>query len=91
MTKEEYMKEFSEARGEPARAFEGFSTYSDDSTAESFHEAVKAAAKTAADAAPNGSDPEWFEVTRVRILVGNPNVKVYGATITATGGQSGGR
>ena len=26
--------------------------------------------------------PAWFEVTRIRILVGNPNVKVLGATIT---------
>ena len=86
MNRDEYMKEFSETRGEPARAFEGFSTFNDDSSAESFHEAVKAAARAAAHAAPKGSDPEWFEVTRVRILVGNPNVKVYGATITATGG-----
>lgn len=87
MNREQYMSEYSEARGEPARAFEGFSTFNDDSTAESFHEAVKAAAKAAANAATEGADPEWFEVTRVRILVGNPNVKVYGATITATGGR----
>jgi flavin-binding protein dodecin len=87
VNRDAYRTEFSKARAEPARAFEGFSTFNDDSTAESFHEAVKAAAKAAANAAPEGSDPEWFEVTRVRILVGNPNVKVYGATITATGGR----
>jgi hypothetical protein len=84
--KEEFMSRFPEPQGQPARAFEGFSEYNEDSTAESFHAAVKQAAKAAADEAGPGSDPEWFEVSRVRILVGNPNVKVYGATITQSKG-----
>jgi len=82
-----YMKEFSEPRGGVARAYEGFSEYNEDSTAESFHSAVRAAAKAAAEDPSFGSDPEWFEVTRLRILVGNPNVKVYAATITASAGH----
>lgn len=85
MNREEYVSMFEQPQGGAVRAFEGFSEYNEDSTAESFHAAVRAAAKAAADAAEKGSDPEWYEVTRVRILVGNPNVKVYGATITATG------
>jgi hypothetical protein len=79
------MEEFSAPRGGTARAYEGFSEYNEDSTAESFHAAVRAAAKAAADDSSFGPDPEWFEVTRVRILVGNPNVKLYAATITASG------
>jgi hypothetical protein len=82
--KEEYRELFPEPRGDAARAYEGFSEYNEDSTAESLHAAVKSAAMAAANAAAPGSDPEWFEVTRVRILVGNPNVKVYAATITAS-------
>jgi len=85
VNKDEFMRRFPKPQGHAARAFEGFSEYDEDSTAESFHAAVRAAAKAAADAAEPGADPEWYEVTRVRILVGNPNVKVYGATITATG------
>jgi hypothetical protein len=66
-----------------AVSYEGFSTYDDHNTAASLHEAVQAAAKKAArEARRDGvALPEWYEVTRVRILVGNPNVKVYGATI----------
>jgi hypothetical protein len=85
--KEEYMELFPEPRGGAARAYEGFSEYNEDSTAESLHAAVRSAARAAANAAAPGSDPEWFEVTRVRILVGNPNVKIYAATITASNGH----
>lgn len=85
MNKEDYEEEYREPQGHGARAFEGFSEFTEESTAETFHRAVLAAAKAAAAAAGPGADPEWYEVTRVRVLVGNPNVKVYGATITATG------
>jgi len=87
VTREEYMELFPEPRGGTARAYEGFSEYNEDSTAESLHAAIRAAAKAAAQDSSFGPDPEWFEVTRVRILVGNPNVKLYGATITASGGH----
>jgi flavin-binding protein dodecin len=74
-------------RGGRTPAFEGFSKYRDQSDAESFHEAVQQAAHAAAIAlkrAHKGAafDPAWFEVSEVRVLVGNPNVKVYGVVIT---------
>ena len=84
MDREEYMEAVAEPRGGATRAYEGFSNYNEDSTAESLHAAIKAAAKAAAGDSSFGGNPEWFEVTRIRILVGNPNVKVYGATITAS-------
>lgn len=84
-----YMKAHKGIKAEPAPSYEGFSAYNDNSTAVSFINAVKAAAKVAAkDTDKDGiSDdgvelPAWFEVTRIRVLVGNPNVKVLGATIT---------
>lgn len=91
MTKEEFMDLHPEPRGEPARAFHGFSEYNEQSTSESFHKAVQQAAFAAAAAAreEGRTEPEWFEVSRVRILVGNPNVKLYAATIVSTGSGSG--
>lgn len=83
--RKKYMKAYKAKRAVPAPSYEGFSAYNDNSTAASFHDALKAAALAAVKQA--GADkvtlPAWYEVTRVRILVGNPNVKVLGATITA--------
>ena len=70
-------------KGTP-RSFEGFSEFNDESDAESISRAVKAAALAADLDRGEGKDPEWFEVTRLRVLVGNPHVKVWGATITST-------
>jgi hypothetical protein len=77
-------KRYSAPRAVRAPSYEGFAKFNERSTAESFHAAVQAAAKKAATEAGNDGVelPAWYEVTRVRILVGNPNVKVYGATIT---------
>jgi hypothetical protein len=77
-------KAYSSVRAIRAPSYEGFSSYNDDSTVESFQDALKAAAKAAVRRArADGVElPAWYEVTRVRILVGNPNVKVLGATIT---------
>ena len=85
MTKAQLKKYFKNPIGRKAeRTFEGFSAYNENSTAASFHQAVQAAAKAAAAAAmKNGhTEPEWYQVSEVRILVGNPNVKVYNAVIT---------
>jgi hypothetical protein len=82
--REQYMEVFSSDRGSPTRAYEGFSAYSEDSSAASLHAAIMEAAKAAANDGSFSGQPEWFEITRLRILVGNPNVKVYGATITAS-------
>lgn len=85
MTVDEYKKRYAKAQGRRAgRAFEGFSKFNNNSTVEAFHEATQAAAKAAATAAKREGRraPEWFEVSQVRILVGNPNVKVYHVVIT---------
>lgn len=85
MTKDEAKKRYARPQGRRAgRAFEGFSEYNEHSTAASFHTAVQGAAKAAAAAAKREGrrDPQWFEVSQVRILVGNPNVKVYNVVIT---------
>jgi hypothetical protein len=82
--RKKYMKAHKAAKAVSAPSYEGFSSYNDNSTAASFQNALKEAAREAVKKA--GADsvdlPAWYEVTRVRILVGNPNVKVLGATIT---------
>jgi hypothetical protein len=74
-------------RGERIRAFEGVSRARDESTAESLHEAIQLAAQEAARVlADEGEDlPQVFELSRIRVVVGNPNVKWYSATITKGG------
>ena len=103
-SREEFMERFKSESAEPTRSFEGFSEFNDNTDETAFHRAMKKAAKAAADAAiaaanPEAGgedesqrtipDPEWFEVTRVRILVGNPNIKCLGVTITATNSGGG--
>jgi flavin-binding protein dodecin len=76
--------------GDPARGrlldrtFEGVSAFSEASSAESLHEAILEAAKTAAPhlRPPDGKETELFEVSRIQIEVGNPNVKIYRVEIT---------
>ena len=76
-------------RGELVRAFEGVSEFNDQSSAESLHQAIQQAASEAARVlAEEGEDlPQVFELSRIRIVVGNPNVKVYSAVITQGGGR----
>jgi len=99
-SRDEFIERFREESAGPTRTFEGFSEFSDDTDETAFHRAMKKAAKAAAEAAKEEAseaaggeettpDPEWFEVTRVRILVGNPNIKVCGVTITATNSGGG--
>jgi hypothetical protein len=73
---------------DPERAYRGDSDRKDHSDWRDLHLAVQRAAKAAAaDLAPG--DEAWFEVSRLRVLVGNPNVKIYSATLTSTtGGDS---
>lgn len=90
MSESQYKKQYAKPRGRRAgRAYEGFSKYSDQSTVAAFHEALQAAAKVAANAAKREGRkaPEWFDVSHVRILVGNPNVKVYHVVITGNPGD----
>jgi len=102
-SRDEFMDRFKEESAERTRSFEGFSEFSDNTDETAFHRAMKKAALAAAEAAIAAAnegvsegderripDPEWFEVTRVRILVGNPNIKVCGVTITATNSGGGG-
>jgi flavin-binding protein dodecin len=75
-------------RGDQVRAFEGVSEYNDESSADSLHQAIQQAAKEAARTlAEEGEElPQVFEVSRLQIIVGNPNVKLYRAVITQAGG-----
>ena len=74
-------------RGERVRAFQGVSEYNDESSSESLHAAIQQAAQEAARVlAEEGEQlPQLFELSRLQILVGNPNVKLYVAQITQTG------
>ena len=89
--KKSFQEFFATRRADHVPTYEGFSEYSDETEVVSFIEALRAAAFEAAkDEDGDGTSddgvhlPAWFEVTRLRILVGNPNVKVLGATITAS-------
>ena len=66
--------------------YEGFSKYNNRSTAASLHQAIQQAARAAARhrSLRRGQTLD-FEVTRIQIVVGNPNVKVYKVEITETG------
>jgi hypothetical protein len=78
------IKEYGSVRSVRAPSYEGFSPYTDESGPEAFILALRAASKAAVRRArTDGVElPGWYEITRVRILVGNPNVKVLGTTIT---------
>jgi flavin-binding protein dodecin len=73
-------------RGNRIRAFEGASEYRDESSADSLHEAIQHAAREAARTlADEGEElPQAFEVSRIQVLVGNPNVKAYSVILTPT-------
>lgn len=66
------------AQGGKIQRFEGVSEYRDESGAESLHEAIQQAAHAAAEAFRlSPENTRIFEVTRIQVEVGNPNVKVY--------------
>jgi flavin-binding protein dodecin len=73
--------------GKQVRAFVGISEYRDVSTAESLHEAIQAAAQAAARQLELEADEktELFEVSRIQVQVGNPNVKAYRVVLTPAG------
>jgi hypothetical protein len=65
----------------PGKSYPGQSDRSNYSDWRDLHLAIQRAA--AAAAADLGSGEEaWFEVSRLQVFVGNPNVKVYKATLT---------
>jgi hypothetical protein len=68
---------------EPDRSYEGRSDRKDLSDWRDLHLAVQRAAKAAAADLPPGEE-RWFEITRLRVLVGNPNVKIYSAFLSGT-------
>ena len=80
---EQYEEEGTRDLLEPGKSYEGRSNRSDQSDWRDFHLAVqRAAAAAAADLEPGAE--EWFEVSRMRIKVGNPNVKIYSVFLTKT-------
>lgn len=84
---------YDDAGQEPGRelvAFEGRSDWKVRSDERDFHVAVQraaiAAARAASEAGDVGEDGKineaWYEISRVRILIGNPNVKIFSVAIT---------
>jgi hypothetical protein len=67
------------------------SEYNDDSSAASLHQAIQQAAKEAARALTEEGQPlpQVFELSRIQVVVGNPNVKIFVATITQGGSAPG--
>jgi hypothetical protein len=66
---------------EPGKSYEGRSDWKVHSDWRDLHLAVQRAAKVAA-ADLTDDEEAWFELSHLRILVGNPNVKIYSATLT---------
>ncbi len=66
---------------EPGRSYEGRSDRKDHSDWRDLHLAVQRAAKAAAAELEPGEEP-WFEVSRIRVKIGNPNVKIYSVLLT---------
>jgi flavin-binding protein dodecin len=61
-----------------ASRFEGVSAFNDTSSATDLHEAIQQAAKAAAtELGLTPEDTRVFEITKIQVEVGNPNVKVY--------------
>ncbi len=73
--------------GQTITCYEGVSKFRNESTAESFHEAVQSAAEAAvADLDLHPGDVRDFEIARIQVRVGgNPNVKVYRVELTDAG------
>jgi hypothetical protein len=71
-------------RGAPIRAFVGVSEHNDESSAANLHQAIQQAAAQAARVLTDEGEPlpQVFEVSRIQVVVGNPNVKMYAAVIT---------
>jgi hypothetical protein len=65
----------------PGKSYPGQSEHSNQSDWRDLHLAFqRAAAKAAADLGPG--EEAWFEVSRLQVFAGNPNVKIYKATLT---------
>jgi len=67
----------------PGKSYEGRSDRKDLSDWRDLHLAVQRAAKAAAADLPPGEE-QWLEITRLRVLVGNPNVKIYNVFLGGT-------
>lgn len=70
---------------EPGKSYKGKSDRKENSDWRDFHLAVQRAAKVAAADLPHGEEG-WFDVSHIRVLVGNPNVKIYSITLTQSQG-----
>jgi hypothetical protein len=70
---------------EPMNCYEGRSDRDDASSWRDLHLAVQRAGAVAARELENGEEA-WFEISRIRVKVGNPNIKIYSVTLTKTHG-----
>ena len=73
------------SRGGAIEAFEGVSEFRDENDAQSLHDAIQEAARAAAQKLQPGETAD-FDISRLQIVVGNPNVKAYRVEITRTDG-----
>jgi hypothetical protein len=65
--------------------YTGRSDRDDVSSWRDLHLAIQRAAAVAARDLEEGEEA-WFEVSRLQVKVGNPNIKIYSATLTKTQG-----
>ncbi len=80
---EEYYRRGQINLSEPGKAYKGKSDRKENSDWRDLHLAVQRAAKAAADDLPHGEEA-WFDISHLRVLVGNPNVKIYSVILTKT-------
>jgi hypothetical protein len=69
----------------PINCYTGRSDRDEVSTWRDLHLAVQRAAAVAARDLDKGEEA-WFELSRLQVKVGNPNIKIYSATLTRTQG-----
>lgn len=71
--------------GRPISAFEGISEFRDENDSQALHDAIQEAAMAAsAGLTLRPGDTVDIEVTRIQIVVGNPNVKAYRVEVSRT-------
>jgi hypothetical protein len=80
---EQYEEEGKRELLPPGKSYEGRSNRNDYSDWRDLHLAVQRAAAAAAADLQAGEE-DWLEVSRIRVKVGNPNVKIYSVFLTKT-------
>jgi hypothetical protein len=74
---EEYLRQGKINLSEPRKSFPGKSNFADHSDWRDLHLAIQRAAA----AASNDGEEGWFDLTNLKVLVGNQNVKIFSAVL----------